>query len=261
MGGIGALLTLTGIISTIITIIRAGNPASADWELLGVGSILGVLTFVGFVLFLISMYGFSKDYGEQKIFRYILYGFVGAIILAVVITTVWSAFTLLGVLSNLSSYTSLPTDSYQIQTLLAPYISPLVPFMSVVTLVWIYFNYKSYNLLAEKSKVNLFRSAAKIFVLGVIVNLAVGSVFAVLVYNGSTGYSTLLISSAPGAFIQYFAWALMAKGFFAIKAPAIQATQPYTYTGTTSQAAKYCSTCGTQNQADASYCAGCGQKL
>lgn len=257
LGGIGALLTLTGVVSTILTISQSGNAASTNWAILGVSGIIGLLTFVGFILFLVSMYGFSRDYAEHRIFRYILYGFVGAIISAVVIGTVWFAFTIVGVLSN---YSSLPTDSSNIQSLLTPYFTPLVPIMSVVTLVWIFFNYKSYNLLANKSEVHLFRSAAKILVLGGIVNLAVGGAFAVLAYNGSIGYSTLLLASAPGAFIQYVAWALTAKGFFSIKAPAVQATTQQTYPAVTTPA-QYCTGCGAQNQTDSIYCVQCGKKL
>ena len=257
LGGIGALLTLTGVVSTVITIIQSGNTASTNLASLGISSIIGILTFVGFILFLVSMYGFSRDYGEHKIFRYILYGFLGAIISGVVIGAFWLVFTIMGVLSNFSS---LPNDSAQIQSLLMPYITPIIPVMSVVTLVWIFFNYKAYNLLADKSGVNLFGSAAKIFVLGAAVNLAVSIAFGVLAYNGSISYSTLLLSSAPGAFIQYVAWALMAKGFFSIKAPAVQATTQQTYPTITTPV-QYCPGCGAQNQTDSTYCVRCGKKL
>jgi uncharacterized membrane protein len=257
LGGIGALLTLTGIVSTVITIIQSGNTASTNLASLGISSIIGVLAFVGFILFLVSMYGFSRDYGEHRIFRYILYGFLGAIISGVVIGAFWLVLIMRGVISN---FYSLPHDSAQIQSLLMPYITPIIPVMSVVTLVWIFFNYKAYNLLAGKSGVNLFGNAAKIFVLGAAVNLAVSIAFGVLAYNGSISYSTLLLSSAPGAFIQYVAWALMAKGFFSIKAPAVQSSTQQTYPIITTPV-QYCPGCGAQNQTNSAYCVGCGKNL
>ena len=52
LGGIGALLTLTGVVSTVITIIQSGNTASTNLASLGISSIIGILTFVGFILVL-----------------------------------------------------------------------------------------------------------------------------------------------------------------------------------------------------------------
>ncbi len=258
LGLVGASLTLTGVVGTVASIFTAGNATSTNLAFLIITGLTGLLGFIGFVLFLVSMYGFSRDYAEHRIFRYIIYGFVGAVVTAVVVMTVWSALTLASVL-NLYSHSSLPTDSSGIQSLLTPYISPIIPIMSVVGLVWIYFNYKSYNLLADKSEVPLFRSAAKIFVLGAIINIAVGSVFAALAINGSIGYSTLALTTVPGGLIQYVAWAFMAKGYSTIKAPITQATTPQTYAAST--LTLYCPNCGTQNQTGDAYCVQCGKKL
>jgi uncharacterized membrane protein len=258
LGGIGALLTLTGVAGTISSIFTIGTEGATNLAFLLIIGLTGLLSFVGFILFLISMNGFSKDYADQRIFQYIIYGFIGAIITGVVTLTTWAILTLANILTLNSQ--SIPSNSSDTTALLAPYISALTPVMAVAGLVWIYFNYKSYNLLADKSEVSLFRSAAKIFVLGAIVNIAVGAVFAILIYNNSIDYSTLALASVPGGLIQYLAWAFIAKGFFSIKAPSVQATTQQTYPTITTPS-QYCSSCGAQNQTDSTYCVRCGKKL
>jgi uncharacterized membrane protein len=261
LGGIGALLTLTGVVSTILTIIESGNPASTNFAVLGVSSIIGFLTFIGFILFLVAMHGFSRDYAEHRIFRYILYGFLAALVSAIVIAVIWVSFTIVNVFSAISNNPSVPANSSAIQTLLAPYLSPLGAAFSVVALVYALFNYKAYNLLADKSGVRLFGSAAKILVLGAIVNIAVEVTFAVLGFTGSIDLTTLALAAVPGGLIQYLAWAFVAKGFFSIKAPAIQTTTQQTAPTMTTPSAKYCPGCGAKNQTDSTYCVRCGKKL
>jgi hypothetical protein len=199
----------------------------------------------------------QKINGESKIFKYIIYGLIGSIISVVVIGVIWFIFVMAAVMSNLTSMSI--GSSGAIQSWLSPYLSPLSSVMSLVMLVWIFFNYKAYNLLAEKSKVPIFRTAAKIFVIGAIVNVGFGVLFAALSYTGSIDYSILTSASLPGGLIQYAAWALMAKGFFKIQAPTTQVT-PSTYTPATSQT-RYCPKCGAPNQLDATYCSRCGQRL
>jgi uncharacterized membrane protein len=258
LGGIGALLTLTGIVGTISSIFTIGSKGTINFVFLLIIGLTGLLSFVGFILFLISMNGFSKNYADHRIFQYIVYGFIGAIVTGVITLTTWAILTLVNILTlNSQSIPSNPSDT---STLLAPYISALTPVMAVAGLVWIYFNYKSYNLLADKSEVSLFRSAAKIFVLGAIVNIAVGAVFVVLIYSKSIDSSVLALASVPGGLIQYLAWAFVAKGFFSIKAPSVQATTQQTYPTITTPI-QYCSSCGAQNQAGSTYCVRCGKKL
>lgn len=257
MGLNGAVLTLTGIVGTIAALFTGNSVTAINIPLLIVVGITGLLGFIGFILFLISMYGFSKDYAQPQIFNYIIYAFVGTIIAAIVIFPIGFAFLFTNLFSTLSNSSS-PTNSSEIQSLIASYLSPLIPIMTVVSLVWIYFNYKSYNLLAEKSGVPLFSIAAKIFVLGTIVNLAVGVVFTVLVYNGTFGYDTIKFATLPGGLIQYGAWAFIAKGFKAIKVSPQQTISPQT--SPTIASAQYCPNCGSQTQPSDVYCIRCGKK-
>ncbi len=258
LGGIGALLTLTGVVGTISSIFTIGNAGTLNFVFLLIIGLTGLLSFVGFILFLISMNGFSRDYADKRIFQYIVYGFIGAIVTGVVTLTTWAILTLVNILTLNAQ--SIPSNSSNATALFAPYISALTPVMSVAALVWIYFNYKSYNLLADKSDVSLFRSAAKIFVLGAIINIAVGAVFVVLIYSNSIDSNILALASVPGGLIEYVAWVFVAKGYWAIKAPPTQTVIPPTVATSVPQA-KYCTHCGAQNQTDSTYCVRCGKKL
>ncbi|HSV49007.1 MAG TPA: DUF996 domain-containing protein [Candidatus Acidoferrales bacterium] len=230
---------------------------STNLELLLLNGLIGLLPFIGFILFLVAMYGFSKDYSEPRIFRYIIYAFIGALVTAIVIMTIWAILTFVNIL-NQATLSSL-TSSTDVESLLAPYLSPIIPVMSVVALIWIYFNYKSYNLLAAKSEVPLFRNAAKIFVIGAIVNVAGASVFAVLAYTGIINITFMELVSLPGGLIQYVAWAYMAKGVSAIKVPLKQTVAPQTFPF--GMATQFCSNCGAPTQPNDVFCVRCGKKF
>ena len=79
-----------------------------------VSGIFGALSIVGFLLFLIAMYGFSKDYNEHRIFSNLMYGILFTIIAIVVATVVVMVIVLFNVSTlfpNLGSSTSSPQIS------------------------------------------------------------------------------------------------------------------------------------------------------
>jgi len=248
---------LLGVISTIISVVQLGVLQSSLnlWTLI-IASVLSFLTFVGFILFLVAMYGFSKDYAERRIFNYILYGLIIAVVMAIIIGIFWLAIFMVSIFSLFSSGLTPSASTPQIQSLITPYYAPLLAAMTVVSLVWVLFNYKAFNLLAEKSATPLFRTAAKIFVAGGVVNVAVGVVFAVLGLLGLIGYYEMLLASFPGGLIQYVAWGFVAKGFFSIPV-----SEPSNTAATFTGQGKYCPHCGALNQFDAVYCSRCGQQL
>jgi uncharacterized membrane protein len=266
LGGIGACLTIVGAVSTALSAVRFAsdttNVGLADLGILGASAVASMLALVGFILFLVAMNGFSRDYGERKIFTNIIYGFIAAIVSAVIIGIIWLALVLVNVFSSISSLNaSSSTSSAQIQALITPYMVSLMAALSIVQLVWIFFNYKAFNLLAEKSQVQHFRTAAKIFVLGAIVNIAVAAAFVIIGFYGSADYNTTLLVSVPGGAIQYIAWTFAAKGYFNIKPPAPTTEATPTFSSSPASAVRYCMHCGTQNQADSAYCIRCGQKM
>lgn len=256
LGGVSACLTLVGAVGTVLTAFQtlsAPTSTVSTLGLLGVAGIFGALGFVAFILFLVAMSGFSHDYSDKRIFGYITSGLLYTIVLAVIVGVLWFVFVLIATLG--APHSSLPSSA-ELNSL----YSPLGAIMSVITLIWIYYNFKAYNLLADKSSVHQFRIAAKIFVAGAIVNIAVGAVLAALAFSGLIGYSILLLASLPGSIVMYVAWGYVAKGFFSIQAPPQQIfTQPTVPPN--SLQVKYCPKCGAQNRIDSAYCDRCGQKL
>lgn len=255
---------LTGVVGSVLSAAILVNSSSIlNLAIAGItviaSLVVSLLGLVGFIMFLVAMYGFSKDYLEPKIFNYIIYGLIGSVISAVVILVVWFVFVMAAVILNLES---LPTGSSgAIQSWLSPYLSPLTLVTSFVMFVWIFFNYKAYNLLAERSKVNLFKTAAKIFVAGAAINIGIVVLFVAISYTSGLDYHILSAAALPGGIVQYTAWALMGRGFFRIQDPkTTQTVTPATYTPAATQA-KYCSNCRATNQEDATYCSHCGQKL
>lgn len=257
LGAVGASLTLTGIVSTVISIYEQTSGASASLAFVGITAVISLLAFIGGILLLVAMYGFSKDYSKNRIFTYLIYAIIIAIVSGVIIVVVWFSFTLASIVGQASSASS-PPSSAQIQTLITPYTAALLPALALTTFIPLFFVYRSFNLLAQKSGVTLFRSAARIFVLAAVSNLVLGAVIAVLAYTGGLHYQTLLLAFTPGAFIQYIAWGFTAKGFFSIQPPAAPPTtvQPYP-----SSQVQYCPNCGNQTMLGDVYCVRCGKKL
>ena len=86
LGGIAACFTLIGVVSQVSMLFQYTLPNSspAYIAISAISGIVGVLGLVGFILFLIAMHGFSKDYGENRIFSYILYGLIVSIVAGVI---------------------------------------------------------------------------------------------------------------------------------------------------------------------------------
>ena len=77
----------------------------------------------------------------------------------------------------------------------------------------------AFRLLGTKSMVPLFRTGALVLLVGAVVNVGVGVVFASMLYVGSIGYNTYLLAAIPGGLVQNAAWVLLAIAFFRIKVP------------------------------------------
>jgi uncharacterized membrane protein len=264
LGRWGALLTLLGIISTLTSVIEFFLPKPNVGATLGlslVSLVVGLAAFVGFVLFLVAMYGFSKDYGERKIFDYLLYGLIGSIAGVIVLAILGFAFVLGSLFSAFPNLNG-STNASAIQSTLMPSLLVFTGLGLVIGLIWIFLNYKAINLLAKKSEVPTFKTAAKLLLAGPLINIVVVILIAALVSTSSieNAVNVLTLVSVPGSVVQYIAWWLMAKGFSEIKVPPIQ-NVPSTYAPLASVQAKYCSHCGTPTQFDSEYCTKCGQKL
>ena len=149
------------------------------------------------------------------------------------------------------------------------YLAPILPVIGFVSLINVVFNVRAFNLLGDKSKVPLFRTAAKVLLAAALIGIVLAIIFAVIAAYVSLSYNTLLALLSVGGLVQDVAWVLLAMAYFRIKPPAPQAVSaqpPFQVAAPTSAPAvpgqvKYCTHCGAPNPTDAVYCTRCGQKL
>ena len=263
LGGIAAILMLIGVISQIATFFRYIFPNSTGALVVaGIGSLFGILSFVGFVLFLVAMYGFSKDYQEHRIFSYLLYGIIITIIAFVILFAILFVFILYNLATLFPSISSSAPSSPQITSEISKTFGLVLPLFGLVGVIWIAFNVKAFNLLSDKSKVPLFRTGAKVLLAGALVNIIIVIIFAAVGSYTVIPINTLLALLTIGGLMQDVAWVLLAMAYFRIQAPATQAA-PTTFINTPPVYGqpKYCMHCGAQNQIGSIYCSRCGQKL
>ncbi len=263
LGGISACLFLIGIVSQITSLFQITFPKSIGIAILsGVGGLFSLLTFVGLILFLIAMYGFSKDYKEPKIFSNILNGLIFTIVAAFAAGLILVAIVLLNLTNLFPNAGSSAASSTQITSSMSKIVSEALPVFSIVGIVWIAFNVLSLNLLGDKSKVPLFKTGAKVLLSGALLNVVIAIIFAIVAFYVSISFNTLLALLVVGGLVQDAAWLLLAMSYFRIQAPAtpVPAVTTQNVTPTSGQI-KYCGNCGAPNQPDALYCARCGQKV
>ena len=233
-GRIGTLLIflLPIIISTVYIPIYFFRLSTNNIIYLSI--ILSALSYVGYVLFLVAMHGFSKVYIETRIFKNSLYGFAASIIGAIAISIAVFAF-LTPILDQLTSYAASPGT--------VPSLSIVTSFLQVMLVVWLvgsalavtygFFYRRAFYALAEKSGESHFHTAGLLMLLG-------GALTIVFV----------------GGLITFIGWIIAAIGFFSMKP---KPTQTAPAQALTQQ--KRCPNCGTENSSDATYCSHCGNKL
>jgi uncharacterized membrane protein len=265
-GGIAAILLATGVVSQVVSLFQYmfGYQGAANLVVVGVSGILGILVFVGLIMFLVSMHGFSQDYGESHIFEYLVNGIIVTIVIGILTLIVALAVVISNASSLFPIFSSSAASQSQMSSSVWKSILPLLPVFSVVGLIWILFNVRSLNLLGDKSKVVLFRTGAKVLLAGAVLSVAVSATIAVIGSSMSISYNTVLpILSVPGGLVQDVAWVLLAMAFFRVQtslAPSTAPTSVSTFLSAYGQA-KYCPNCGTPIQASAVYCSKCGKKL
>ncbi len=230
LGLLGACFTLVGAVSTALSLFRYLYPTSlaADLAVSAVAGAVGVLAFVGFILFLVAMYGFSRDYCERRIFNYVLYGLLIGIVAAIVAVIVMIAYFLVYFASILPSSASSMPSSSQIQSLLMPYFASFLAVFGFIALINIVLDVLAFNLLGGKSGVPMFRTAAKVLLAGGLLMAVSGVVFGVFAYVNLITYDQLSLMVLPGAVVQEIAWLLLAVAFFRIQPPPAQAAVPPT---------------------------------
>jgi len=262
LGGLGAVFSVLSIVSNISSVFLYGYPTPSGVNLLLalVSGVVGLFAFIGFILFLIAMYGFSRDYSEHRIFNYLLYGFLGTIVAAVIAGIVLVVIVLSNLAAIIPNIDPSITTPSQVSASMLTFMSPFLSVFSFVGVIWVVFNVLAFRLLGEKSEVPLFRTGALILLVGAVVNVGVGIVFALMVYLGSIDYSTYSLVAVPGGLVQNVAWLFLAMAFFRIKVQHVQ-TISSSNVALAAVQIKFCPSCGTPNQIDDIFCPCCGQKL
>jgi len=255
LGGVGALLIVVGAVFSLFSLAAyVFPPVSVVFA--GVAVVLGVLSFVGFIMFMIALNGLASYYGDRGIFDNALYGvlvvIVGCVVAAMVAVAI-VAFSAIG-------------SGWRIMA--APSLAELAPFMfgpvvgvyvvtGVFGFVYAWFFRRAFNRLAAKSQVDLFRTGGLLFMVGVLVSLAVMIICALLVYAMVISFTGIFAVGAVGSVVSCAAWAVVTAAFFRIKVPASQT--PQTSTPATGQV-KFCSRCEVANSDGTMFCVGCGEK-
>ncbi|MCW4025623.1 MAG: DUF996 domain-containing protein [Candidatus Bathyarchaeota archaeon] len=268
LGMVGSLLMVVSGAGSVLTV--AGNAASAvgtiNWLVLGVfGGLLGLAGFVGIILFLVSMFGLSRDYKEHGIFNNILYGAIAFIATAAIVGVIIGITALLFSASELNpnltpnpvsvvSIADTPSFTSELLSVSEPVIAGLATVMFAVFFI------RSLNVLAEKSGVALFKTTAKVLLASAITIAVIDIVAAILVLNTSFSQTNFTIVTGLVGLLQYVVWGLLAASFFRIVPPPPEPEPLYTPPAPAVEV-KYCHRCGAQNQLASQYCIKCGQKL
>ena len=228
-------ISLIGSISSSITnggVFPTSPAASLGWISLALGA-TGLISIIGFILFLIAMYELSHYYNEQGIFRNIMFALIIGIVGVVVIIAVTVVFVFAAVANGVtaSSASSLGLSFFGV-IIGATIAAFLVAIVSAI------FVMRAFNKLGDKSDVHSFNTAGILILIGAIIPVV-------------------------GSIISWIGMIFVLSGFFSLKPkPDVTATNsgmpnaPYV-----SQNVIKCPQCGAENSINAEFCWSCGKQL
>jgi uncharacterized membrane protein len=265
IGFVASLLTVLSLIYTLVIIPQLGFPsANASPFTFVSGLFFAPLGIVGFILFLVVMYGFSKDYRDDRIFNYVLYGFIASIVIAGIVFAIAIALLFSSLGGALFSTPTGPSNfgTQFLQDFFESFL-PLYVVGSIVGLVPALFNMFAFRKLAKKSEVRLFRTVGLIGVVAAAVGIVSWFLGAALFYAGTVTIYNIFTLSIASSVVSLIAWILAAKAFYSVNVlvSQTQVTPPAQTQPTSTGQVKYCPYCGTANALDAEFCVGCGRKL
>lgn len=197
----------------------------------------GIISYLGYILFLIAMNRFANYYGDHRIFSNALYGFLTSLAGTIaLITLLFGVF--LAIFTPLIGTSPAPGSPATISIAISLIAFVVVIWLSafVIALIQGIFFRRAFNALAEKSGNSNLKQAGFLMFLG--------------------GALTII---AVGGLIFFVGWIYAVLGFFSIKPK-----PPQTYS--TQQAplpshVRYCPNCGAENPDTALFCSRCGNKL
>ena len=220
----------------------------------GVGSILILLLFVpmigfilaivGFILTLIAVKYISDALNDLSIFRNILVAIVLAIVGVAIggVGVLGSVFRFMG-LGGLAGFTprTTPVPS-NVFGLIGGVIAGLVV-VWIMLIIAAYFQHKSYDVIATRLDIGMFRTAALVFLIGAALTIVlIGFLFLViaqiLFITAFFSIRENMVSTAPGS-----------------TPPPASSTPP---PGTSTQTGRFCVKCGANLPTGSSFCPSCG---
>ena len=254
-----AVGTLYGVVNSGLNFGQLPFP-STNTAFSGMAGWIAISALVGLILFLVAMWGFSKDYKDPVIFNNALYAFISSLILGFLVGAVVIAFVLMntGSLFPLLPGGGTPNVSELMERLLR-YIVPVFPVISFLGIIPAAFNMRAFNRLSEKSNVALFRIVGLLGLAAAAASGALQVIAATLILLSDFSAGIIFTVSVVGSAISLAAWILAAKAFYSIK-PSSTQTAPAPTAPPTVQM-KSCPNCGAENSLDAAFCSRCGNKL
>ncbi len=265
LGMIGAILMVVSCAGSVVTL--ADNVVSATGIIQGIvlgisGGVFGLSGFVGIILFLISMFGLSRDYHEHNIFNNILYGAIAFIATAAVVGAIMGIMILsLSIPSanpNPISTVAAVADTSLTSDLVAV-SQPIIG--GVAAVAFVMFFMRSLKLLAEKTSVPFFELTSKAVLAVAAIIAAVNVLCAILVLGTSFSLTNFTVATSLIALLQYVIWGMLAVSFFRIIPKDPEPAPTITTAAPAPPQLKYCHRCGAANQMTSQYCIKCGQKL
>ncbi len=222
----------------LLTFARVFTPATGFLALSIFYIFIGALGLASYILFLVAMNRLATYYQEPRLYKNVLYAFILNIAGGVVGLIIYISTFLLSPISLTPTPSPADISSIVFRAILAMIIFVIVVFVFAIISAVLYM--RTFNLLADKTGVDNFRTAGLLYIIGV-----------------------LLAVVLVGALVVWVAWILAAMGFYSLKekpysplpTPAKQTTPAV------DMARKICPYCGTENNADAIYCKACGKQL
>jgi uncharacterized membrane protein len=220
LGFVAALLTVLSSFFSLLNYVGTNFVfTSAPYYGLGVGLLLAALGLIGFILFLVAMYGFSRDYFDPAIFNNIVYGISAAIILGVVLIGIIFFFLFVNIGSLVSS-SGQPLSATDVLDSFGGYISMITLVSSFIGLIPAYFNMRAFNRLAARSGVRLFKTVGLLGVAAAALTIALGFLAITLFYATTFPFTNVLSVTAISSVVSLVAWCLAAVAFYSMRVPA-----------------------------------------
>jgi uncharacterized membrane protein len=228
-------ISLIGGLSSSITngsVFPTSPVASLGLISLALGA-TGIITIIGFILFLITMYELSRYYNEPGIFKNIIYALITGIVGVVVIVAIVVALAFVTFGNGLAAPSASSLGLSFIGLLIGVTIGSIV-----VAIVSAIFVMRAFNKLGDKSDVHSFNTAGILILIGAIIPVV-------------------------GSIISWIGMIFVLSGFFSLK-PKPEVTSAYSSTPNSpsvNQNVIKCPQCGAENSINAEFCWSCGKQL